>query len=109
MHRSSTKSEKRCETEGRRSSMPKWLHARQPLDETEHRLVRKVTTSRHAPADWVWHAQMIARSWDGARTSTIAAELGCSRPTRRQRVHALPDPREAAVRPKPPRARRPRL
>jgi hypothetical protein len=53
--------------------MPKLLHAGSPRDETEQRQVRKVTTSRHAPADWVWPAKMIARSWEGARTSTSAA------------------------------------
>jgi len=42
--------------------MPKLLYARQPRDEAEHRLVRKLATSRHAPADWVWHAKMIVRS-----------------------------------------------
>src|SRR5258707_797133 len=51
--------------------MPRLLQARPPLDEAEHGLVCKLTTSRHAPADWVVHAKvhakMIARSWDGAR------------------------------------------
>jgi hypothetical protein len=47
--------------------MPQWRHGRPPLDELEQRLVRKLATSRHAPADWVWHAKMITRSWDGAR------------------------------------------
>jgi hypothetical protein len=39
--------------------MPKLLHARPPLDDAEHRLVRKLATSRHAPADWVWHAKRL--------------------------------------------------
>ena len=39
--------------------MPKLVHARAAVDETEQRLVRKLATSRHAPADWVWHAKMI--------------------------------------------------
>ena len=65
--------------------MPKLLHARAPVDETEQRLVRKLATSRHAPVDWVWHAKMIVRSWDGARTSTIAAEVGSHPQTVRER------------------------
>jgi len=69
--------------------MPKLLHARPPLDDAEHRLVRKLATSRHAPADWVWHAKMMARSWEGARTSTIAAELGRHMQTVRERIHAF--------------------
>jgi transposase len=69
--------------------MPKLLHARPPRDETERRLVCKLATSRHAPADWVWHAKMITRSWEGARTSTIAAEVGSHPQTVRERVHAF--------------------
>jgi transposase len=89
--------------------MPKLLYARQPLDETEQRLVRKLTTSRHAPADWVWHAKMITRSWDGARTSTIAAELGCHIQTVRERVQAFNERGLAGLGMKPGSGRRPRL
>ena len=52
--------------------MPKLLCARQPLDAREKRQVRKLATSPHAPADWIFHAQLIVRSWDGQRTSAIA-------------------------------------
>ena len=69
--------------------MPKLLHARPAADDAEHQLVRKLATSRHAPADWVWHAKMIARSWEGARTSTIAAEVGCHMQTVRERIQAF--------------------
>ncbi len=89
--------------------MPKLLHARQPLDETEHRLVRKLATSRHAPADWVWHAKMIARSWGGARTSTIAADLGCSIQTVRERLQAFTERGVDGLGLKPGGGRRPRL
>jgi transposase len=68
--------------------MPKLLRARPPLDEAEQRQVRKLATSRHAPADWVWHAKMIVRSWEGARTSMIAGELGCHIQTIRERIQA---------------------
>src|SRR5712692_8245023 len=111
VHRSSTTGRKLCDTEGRRSSMPKLLHARQPLDETEHRLVRKLATSRHAPADWVWHAKMIARSWGGARTSTStsAADLGCSIQTVRERLQAFTERGVDGLGLKPGGGRRPRL
>jgi len=69
--------------------MPKLLQARSPLNATEQRQVRQLTTSRHAPADGVWHAQMVARSWDGARTRAIAEELGCHPQTVRERLLAF--------------------
>src|SRR5262245_38513716 len=69
--------------------MPKLLQVRPPRDATEQRQVRKLTTIRHAPADWVWHARMVARSWDGARTRIIADELGCHPQTVRERFWAF--------------------
>jgi transposase len=69
--------------------MPTLLYARPPLDEREDRQVRKLAHSAHAPADWVWHARMIARSWDGWRTSVIATALGCHMQTVRERLHAF--------------------
>jgi transposase len=69
--------------------MPKLLHARAPRDEHEERQVRKLAHSVHAPADWVVHAKMIARSWDGWRTSAIAVELGCHMQTVRERLQAF--------------------
>src|SRR5258708_4046041 len=69
--------------------MPTLLYARPPLDEREDRQVRKLAHSAHAPADGVWHARMIARSWDGWRTSVIATALGCHMQTVRERLHAF--------------------
>jgi transposase len=89
--------------------MPKLLSAREPRDEVEHRLVRKLAASRHAPADWVWHAKMIARSWDGARTSTIATELGCTMQTVRERLQAFNERGVEGLGLKPGGGRRPRL
>ena len=66
--------------------MPKLLFARRPRDATEERTVRRLATSRHAPGDWIQRARMIARSWDGARTTQIAAELGCHPQTVRERL-----------------------
>src|SRR3954452_19622320 len=58
--------------------MPKLLFARPPLDAIEEIKIRKLAGARHAPADWIHRAQMIALSWDGLRVPGIAAALGCS-------------------------------
>jgi transposase len=68
--------------------MPTWLYARPPLDEREECQVRKLARSAHAPADGVWHAQMIGRRWEGWRTSVSATELGCPMQTVRERLLA---------------------
>ena len=67
--------------------MPKLLHARAPQDAAEEQKVRKLANSRHAPGDWIMRARMIARSWDGLRTTQIAEELGCHPQTVRERIH----------------------
>src|SRR5262245_22707671 len=69
--------------------MPKLLAARPPLDAAEEAQIRRLARSLHAPADWVLHARMIARSWDGLRTRVIAEELDCHPQTVRERFHAL--------------------
>src|SRR5262249_34324217 len=69
--------------------MPTLLHARPPLDEGEERQVRTLARSAHAPADWVWHARMIVRSWEGWRTSAIATGLGCHGQRVRERLQAF--------------------
>jgi len=56
-------------------------------DEKEERWVRKLAVSRHGPADWIVHARIVARSWDGERVEAIAKELGCSPQTVRRRLH----------------------
>src|SRR4051812_4643458 len=66
--------------------MPKLLAARPAPDETEALQVRKLASSRHAPGDWIRRARMIVRSWDGLRTTAIAAELGCHPQTVRERL-----------------------
>jgi transposase len=66
--------------------MPKLLQARAPRDEGEETTIRKLTRSRHAPADWIERAKMIALSWDGWRTTSIAAELQCHPQTVRERI-----------------------
>jgi transposase len=66
--------------------MPKLLFARAAIDAAEERKVRKLAASRHAPGDWMLRARMVARSWDGLRTTAIAAELGCHPQTVRERL-----------------------
>jgi transposase len=66
--------------------VPTLLSARPPQDPAEERAVRKLAASRHAPGDWITRARMITRSWDGARTSQIAAELHCHPQTVRERI-----------------------
>ena len=66
--------------------MPKLLFARPPLDAVEERKIRKLAGARHAPADWIRRAQIIALSWDGLRVLAIAAALGCSQKAVRSRL-----------------------
>ena len=66
--------------------MPKLLAARPPRDEVEARRVRKLAGSRHAPADWIQRAQMVALSWEGLRVPAIASELRCHAQTVRERL-----------------------
>ena len=67
--------------------MPKILRARVAQDEKEERWVRKLAASRHGPADWIFHAEIIVRSWDGWRVEAIAKDLDCSPQTVRRRLH----------------------
>jgi transposase len=67
--------------------MPKILRARPAQQEQEEHQVRKLAASRHGPADWIVHARMVARSWDGERVEEIACALQCSPQTVRRRLH----------------------
>ena len=67
--------------------MPKILRVRAAQDEKEEQQVRKLAGSRHGPADWILHARMVARSWDGERVEAIAQELQCHPQTVRRRLH----------------------
>jgi transposase len=66
--------------------MPKLLFARPPLDAVEERKIRKLAGARHAPADWIRRAQIIALSWDGLPVPAIAEALGCSQKAVRYRL-----------------------
>ncbi len=67
--------------------MPKILRVRAAQDEKEEKQVRKLAASRHGPADWILHAQIVARSWDGERVEAIAQHLHCNPQTVRRRLH----------------------
>jgi transposase len=67
--------------------MPKILRVRAAQDEQEEKQVRKLAGSRHGPADWILHARIVARSWDGERVEAIAQELHCDPQTVRRRIH----------------------
>jgi hypothetical protein len=73
--------------EKRSKQMPKILRARAAHDEKEERWVRKLAASRHGPADWIFHAKMVSRSWDGERVEAIAKALNCSSQTVCRRLH----------------------
>jgi transposase len=89
--------------------MPKLLAARPPLDADEEQQVRRLARSHHAPADWVVHAQMIVRSWDGLRTRLIAEELNCHAQTVRERFQAFNERGLDGLGMKPGSGRKPRL
>ena len=67
--------------------MPKILRVRAAQDEQEEKQVRKLAGSRHGPADWILHARIVARSWDGERVEAIAQEVQCDPQTVRRRIH----------------------
>src|SRR5258706_9910303 len=89
--------------------MPKHLNARPALDETEARQVRKLAHSAHAPADWIFHAKLVVRSWDVQRTRQIAEELGCNPQTVRERLHAFNERGVDGLGMQPGSGRKPRL
>ena len=89
--------------------MPTHLAARSPLDTREDRYVRKLIHRTHAPADWILHAKIVARSWDGLRTRQIAEDLGCHPQTVRERLHAFNERGLDGLGMQPGSGRKPRL
>src|SRR5262249_18953870 len=85
------------------------LAARPPRDAAEERQVRQLTHSHHARGDWIAHARMVARSWDGLRTRQIAQDLDCHPQTGRDRLHALHPRGLEGLGMKPGSGRNPRL
>ena len=57
--------------------MPKFLPARAPHDDGEAGKIRRLAGARHAPADWIERAQIVALSWDGLGAAAVAARAGC--------------------------------
>jgi len=89
--------------------MPRYLSARPPGDQGEAHHVRQLVHSRHAPADWIIHAKMVARSWEGQRVRQIAQALGCHPQTVRDRLHAFNERGLDGLGMKPGSGRKPRL
>ena len=71
--------------------MPKFMRARPPLDDGEARKIRQLAGARHAPADWIERARIVALSWDGLAVPAIAAEVGCHENTVRRWLHRFND------------------
>jgi transposase len=67
--------------------VPKYLRARAPHDDSEARKIRRLAGARHAPADWIERARIIALSWDGLAVPAIAAEVGCHENKVRRWLH----------------------
>ena len=67
--------------------MPKLLRARAPRDDGEARKIRRLAGARHAPADWIERAQIVALSWDGLGVAEVAARAGCYDNTVRRWLH----------------------
>lgn len=67
--------------------MPRLLTARAPANEREQAEVRRLATARHAPADLIVRARIIAASWDGARPGEISELLGCHYETVRKWIN----------------------
>ena len=91
------------------TSMPQYLSARPPGDLTEAHHVRQLAHSRHAPADWILHAKMVLRSWEGQRVRQVAQALGCHPQTVRDRLHAFNERGLEGLGMKPGAGRKPRL
>src|SRR5258707_3685370 len=85
------------------------LAAARAFDAAEARQGHKLAHSAHAPADWIFHAQLVVRSWDGLRTRQIAEELGCHPQTVRDRLQAFTDRGVDGLGIKPGSGRKPRL
>jgi transposase len=67
--------------------VPKFLKARPPQDDSEAGKIRKLADARHAPADWIERARIIALSWDGLGVAAIAEQLGCHENKVRRWLH----------------------
>jgi transposase-like protein len=60
---------------------------RAPQDDNEAGKIRRLAGARHAPADWIERARIVALSWDGLGVPAIAARVGCHENTVRRWLH----------------------
>ncbi|MFD7019190.1 helix-turn-helix domain-containing protein [Streptomyces sp. NPDC059161] len=67
--------------------MPKVLLARPAGNAAEEKKGRPPAGARHASADWIQRARIIALSWGGHRVLVIAELLGCHEKTVRRWLH----------------------
>jgi transposase len=67
--------------------VPKHLRARPPQDDSEGRKIRRLAGARHAPADWIERARIVALSWDGLGVAAIAGQVGCHENKVRRWLH----------------------
>ncbi|MYS84603.1 helix-turn-helix domain-containing protein [Embleya scabrispora] len=67
--------------------MPKYLMARQPVDGDEEKKIRRLAAARHAPADWILRAGIVALSWEGLHVPQVATRAGCDAKTVRRWLH----------------------
>ena len=67
--------------------MPAPVVARRAVDDDERARVRRLAVARHAPADWVLRARIVAASWDGFTVPEIAGQVGCHARTVRSWIH----------------------
>jgi hypothetical protein len=67
--------------------VPKFLRARPAQDDGEDRKIRRLAGARHAPADWIERARIVALSWDGLGVAEIAARIGCHENKVRRWLH----------------------
>ncbi|WP_439677923.1 helix-turn-helix domain-containing protein [Embleya sp. MST-111070] len=58
--------------------------ARQPVDEDEKKRILRLAGARHAPADWILRARIVALNWEGLRVPRAAARAGCDAKTVRR-------------------------
>src|SRR5215207_9246527 len=95
--------------EGSEVDMPKHIQARAAEDAEEERVVRKLASSRHGPADVIRRAQIVMASWEGKTTQSIAHELNCHPQTVRERVTRFNKQGIEGLSDAPGRGRKPRL
>ena len=56
-------------------SVPKYLRARAPHDDSEARKIRRLAGARHAPADWIERARIV-----GTPCESNSIEIGAACP-----------------------------